>query len=147
MGLAYLAYKFIPISWLYLPIWIIYALVTGTIGTGLWVLGHECGHFAFSEKVYLNDILGYILHTALLVPYFSWQRSHAMHHAKCNHLTEGETHAPLTEKCAKKDFYIKAKEVLGVEAFAIWQIFNILVLGWPAYLIFGVTGAPGMASF
>ena len=28
------------------------------------------------------------------VPYFSWQRSHAVHHAKTNHMTEGETHVP-----------------------------------------------------
>jgi len=34
------------------------------------------------------------------------------------------------------------REILGVESFAIWQIVNILLIGWPAYLIAGVTGGP-----
>lgn len=38
----------------------------------LGVLGHECGHFAFSDIKPLNDILGFILHEILLVPYYSW---------------------------------------------------------------------------
>ena len=42
----------------------------------------------------LQDAVGYVLHTALLVPYFSWQRSHAVHHAHTNHVTKGETHVP-----------------------------------------------------
>jgi fatty acid desaturase len=38
--------------------------------------------------------VGYILHSLLLVPYFSWQRSHAVHHSRTNHVMEGETHVP-----------------------------------------------------
>lgn len=69
---GYLAYQFIPLQLAYLPLWILYSVVNGTFATGVWVLGHECGHKAFSENDLLNDILGYILHTPLLVPYFSW---------------------------------------------------------------------------
>ena len=36
-----------------------------------------------------------MLHSILLVPYFSWQRSHAVHHANTNHITKGETHVPV----------------------------------------------------
>ena len=28
------------------------------------------------------------------VPYFSWQRSHAVHHQHTNHIYKGETHVP-----------------------------------------------------
>ena len=56
-----------------LPLWVAYALVTGTVAMGLWVLAHECGHGAFSENRTLQDAVGYILHTALLVPCFSAQ--------------------------------------------------------------------------
>jgi len=55
-----------------LPVWIVFSIISGTIATGIWVLGHECGHGSFSDNWLLNDILGYILHTILLVPYFSW---------------------------------------------------------------------------
>jgi len=72
LGVAYLAHTFIPLEVMYIPIWIAYAVVNGTIATGLWVLGHECGHKAFSNNDLLNDGLGFILHTPLLVPYFSW---------------------------------------------------------------------------
>lgn len=106
----------------------------------LGVLGHECGHGSFSDSPLLNDSLGYLLHTLLLVPYFSWQHSHALHHAKTNHLTEGETHNPVILDSKMGRFYQKMRDILGVESFACVQIFNITVLGWPLYLLLGVTG-------
>ncbi|CAD8178615.1 unnamed protein product [Paramecium octaurelia] len=138
--LTYLAYNYIPLTWLALPIWVAYAFLTGTVATGIWVLGHECGHFAFSDIKWLNDALGFILHEALLVPYYSWQHSHALHHAKTNHLTEGETHNPVIIDSKMGKIYQKMKDILGVESFACVQIFNIAVLGWPLYLLLGVTG-------
>lgn len=32
------------------PFWALYAVVTGTVGMGNWVLAHECGHGAFSKN-------------------------------------------------------------------------------------------------
>lgn len=72
LAVGVLAHYVIPLEWWALPIWVLYACVNGTIATGLWVLGHECGHKAFSNSDLKNDLLGYILHTPLLVPYFSW---------------------------------------------------------------------------
>ena len=77
-----------------LLLWTMYAIVQGTVWTGLWVIAHECGHGAFSEYQIINDTVGFILHSALLVPYFAWQKTHATHHARCNHLLDGETHVP-----------------------------------------------------
>lgn len=37
--------------------------------TGLWVVAHECGHRAFSDSELICDVVGLILHSALLVPY------------------------------------------------------------------------------
>ncbi len=80
----------------------------------------------------MNDILGYLLHTSLLVPYFSWQwyiflyikiinsRSHFVHHSKTNHLTLGETHVPVPANTKKGAWYIKLREIMGVESFAIF---------------------------
>ena len=75
-----------PENLLTLPFWTLYSAVTGTVAMGLWVLAHECGHGAFSSNRNLRDAVGYILHSVLLVPYFSWQRSHAVHHQYTNHM-------------------------------------------------------------
>ena len=96
-----------------IPIWIIYALLSGTTAMGFWVIAHECGHRAFSQNKILESTTGYLLHSLLLVPYFSWQRSHAVHHRFTNNITNGETHVPLVikgmelqKKLAEKKNYI-----------------------------------------
>ena len=66
-----LAFSFIPLKLSWWPVWISYAAVTGTVATGCWVVAHECGHNAFSENRFLQDFIGYTLHSLLLVPYFS----------------------------------------------------------------------------
>ena len=76
--------------------WSFYSFWMGTIMTGPWVLGHECGHGAFSPSQTFNDIVGNIIHHSLLVPYFAWQYTHAKHHRRTNHLTDGESHVPST---------------------------------------------------
>ena len=85
----------IPINTKMIPIWILYAFVSGTTAMGFWVIAHECGHGAFSKNKTLETIIGYFLHSLLLVPYFSWKRSHSIHHRFTNNVTNGETHVPL----------------------------------------------------
>ena len=53
-------------------LWPLYWFWAGAFGTGLWVIAHECGHGAFSESSRLNDCVGLILHSTLMVPYYSW---------------------------------------------------------------------------
>jgi hypothetical protein len=70
-------------------VWTVYALITGTLAIGSWVTAHECGHGAFSDNKTLQTVVGYVFHSLLLVPYFSWQRSHSVHHANTNHIEDG----------------------------------------------------------
>ena len=140
VGCGLLAYAFLPLQAAWWPAWFAYAFVNGTIATGCWVIAHECGHNAFSDNRFIQDAVGYALHSVLLVPYFSWQRSHAVHHSRTNHLTEGETHVPYVKGELKGDLNIKAKESLGEGPFAILQLVTHLVFGWPAYLLTGATG-------
>ena len=96
-AVSYVAFLYLPfentfINWI---LWTVYALINGTIVFGLWVIGHECGHGAFCDNQVVSDLVGFVLHTALLVPYFAWQHTHAVHHGKCNHLLDGETHNPV----------------------------------------------------
>lgn len=128
--------------------WSFYAFWMGTINTGLWVLAHECGHGAFSPSQTFNDVIGFILHQALLVPYFAWQYSHAKHHRRTNHLTDGESHVPTTgaenglgENMERNSHYAVIHEAFGDGAFAILEIFTHLFVGWPVYLLgFASTG-------
>lgn len=137
-----LAAAFLPVTWAWAPAWLLYAAVTGTAAIGLWVLAHECGHGAFSRNRWIQDGVGYVVHTALLVPYFSWQRSHAVHHARTNHLTQGETHVPSTVAGDGYPAKVGFRARVGRAPFAVLSLLKMLVLGWPAYLLFGVTGGP-----
>lgn len=44
----------------------------GAVCTGVWVIAHECGHQAFSRWQVVNDTVGLVLHSCLLVPFYSW---------------------------------------------------------------------------
>lgn len=138
----------IPLTLGMIPVWILYSLLSGTTAMGLWVIAHECGHGAFSKNRILETFVGYSLHSILLVPYFSWQHSHAVHHAYTNHITNGETHVPLViggdgiyeESGGEKEIAIAHK--LGKKRYGIFQLFLHLFIGWPAYLLAGKTGGP-----
>lgn len=122
--------------------WNFYAFWRGVILTGHWVPAHECGHGAFSSSQAFNDFMGFIMHQALLVPYFAWQYTHAKHHRRTNNLVDGESHVPSTgsenglgPNKERQSFYAVWHEAMGDGAFAAWQIFTHLVLGWPLYLM------------
>lgn len=120
--------------------WAVYGFLQGTAFVGWWVLAHECGHGGFSPYRTLNDAVGWVLHSLLLVPYFSWQYSHGKHHSKTNHLLDGETHVPDTIESLRKLGFTWMHNLLGEDCFAVIELFAHLVLGWPLYLLFNVTG-------
>jgi len=134
-------WKLIPLTAAATPLWILYAAVTGTVALGAWVIGHECGHGAFCDQKWLQTLVGYTLHSALMVPYFSWQRSHAVHHAKTNHVTMGETHVPRVQHGSTTKWK-KVASVVGGGPVAILRTVIHLLLGWPAYILAGATGGP-----
>jgi fatty acid desaturase len=122
--------------------WSFYAFWMGTILTGPWVVAHECGHGAFSPSQTWNDIVGFVVHQGLLVPYFAWQYTHAKHHRRTNHLTDGESHVPstkldngLSENNERLSFYAAWHEAMGDGAFAGFQVWTHLAVGWPLYLL------------
>ncbi len=130
------------------PLWFFYSLISGTTAMGLWVLAHECGHGAFSDNRRLQTTVGYVLHSILLVPYFSWQRSHSVHHAYTNHISDGETHVPLVidgdgknEKAGGNE-EMASSVFLGKNLYGVTQLVLHLIFGWPAYLLAGKTGGP-----
>lgn len=127
---------------IWLTVWNLYAFWMGTILTGHWVLAHECGHGAFSSSQTLNDIVGFIIHQAQLVPYFAWQYTHKKHHRRTNHITDGESHVPSTgvdnglgPNNERNSFYAAWHEAMGDGVFAVFQLWSHLFVGWPLYLL------------
>jgi len=117
-------------------LWLAYWWFQGLVATGLWVIGHECGHGGFTDSRIVNDGVGFVVHSALLAPYFSWAITHAKHHHYTNHMTMGETWVPSTANPEKKSVKA-AKTTRGV-----WtRIIIIATVGWWAYLITNRTGA------
>jgi omega-6 fatty acid desaturase (delta-12 desaturase) len=54
------------------------------------VIAHECGHQAFSNYQAVNDGVGLVLHSLLLVPYYSWKHSHRRHHSNTGNVVKDE---------------------------------------------------------
>lgn len=96
----------VPSVWARGLLWSIYGFINGLFGIGLWILGHECGHQAFSQWKVLNDTVGFILHSALLVPYFSWKISHGKHHKATGHMERDMVHVPRTREQYSTQFKI-----------------------------------------
>ncbi|QNJ03985.1 fatty acid desaturase [Synechococcus sp. PROS-U-1] len=130
----------IPLSASATPLWLLYGAVTGTIAMGCWVIAHECGHHAFHPNRRIEGVVGFALHSILLVPYYSWAHSHAVHHAHCNHLEKGETHVPPRATSPLGQTTEQLKRNLHPVVFGIISLFNHLVIGWQLYLFFGATG-------
>lgn len=86
LTLTFLAFKtynveaYVPFILARFALWLLYGFMQMIFGCGIWILAHECGHMAFSQNQLLNDIIGLFLHSALLVPYFSWKITHKYHH-------------------------------------------------------------------
>lgn len=136
---SYVTLSTIPSAPVRVALWSLYTLLQGFYGTGLWVLAHECGHQAFSESRSLNDITGWVLHSALLVPYFSFKLSHSKHHAYTGNLARDMVLVPNTREVYATRIGRLAHELSELtEETPIWsalELLGLLLLGWPLYLL------------
>ncbi|KAJ7475898.1 fatty acid desaturase-domain-containing protein [Mycena latifolia] len=124
--------------------WCIYWWFQGLIFTGIWVLGHECGHAAFSPNKTVNDAFGFVIHSLLFTPYFSWKISHHRHHMYHASMTRDETYVPKTRSdlgIPEDDGHIDYDELFGdTPLYTLFFLIRQQVLGFPAYLLFNVSG-------
>jgi omega-6 fatty acid desaturase / acyl-lipid omega-6 desaturase (Delta-12 desaturase) len=116
-------------------LWPIYWYAQGSVMTGVWVMAHECGHQAFSDSEFVNNVVGSVMHSLLLVPYHSWRITHGKHHNNTGSCDNDEVFVPAT----RSDW---ANEMLRETPLAqIWGIVVMLTIGWmPGYLFLNVTG-------
>ncbi|KAF8215140.1 delta-12 fatty acid desaturase protein [Mycena galopus ATCC 62051] len=139
-------------------LWALYGFWAGLFGTGIWVIGHECGHQAFSDSKLINNTVGWILHSAVGVPYHSWRITHGKHHASTAHMTQDQVWVPKTRsESGLAPLDPKREDRLGARASAevqkeLWealgdspigassQIAMTLLFGWPMYILTNAAG-------
>ncbi|KAJ6640626.1 Delta(12)-acyl-lipid-desaturase [Pseudolycoriella hygida] len=116
----------------------IYWFIQGSFLFAIWVLGHECGHGAFSESTQVNDVVGLLIHSALLTPYHSWQITHRKHHSNTSSCENDEAFVPFSEKEIKSLAFDIANDS---PIFNMLKVIFFLLLGWmPTYLVFNGSG-------
>ncbi|KAM3065597.1 hypothetical protein ACMFMG_011307 [Clarireedia jacksonii] len=155
--LMYAAYVYIPL----LPspplraiFYALYTLLASLIMTGIWILGHECGHGAFSKSVTLNNTMGFIIHSSLLVPYFSWKITHSHHHKATGDLQRDTVFVPHSREYWVQHNIGKNVDPITVENLAedapvvtLWYCVRHQVFGWPAYMLDNMSGQKGQNGF
>ncbi|KAL4573919.1 hypothetical protein LXL04_020740 [Taraxacum kok-saghyz] len=135
--LYYLASNYIhilPYNLSYLA-WPLYWLFQSSYLGGVWVIAHECGHHAFSNYQWVDDTVGFLLHSSLLCPYFSWQYSHRRHHSNTGSLEHDQVFVPKL-KSNVPSLLIYLNNPPGRVCHLIFKH----TLGWPLYLMFNYTG-------
>ncbi|KAH8107507.1 fatty acid desaturase-domain-containing protein [Phellopilus nigrolimitatus] len=130
--------------------WCLYWWFQGLTFTGLWVVAHECGHGAFSSSPITCDTIGFVLHSFLGTPYYSWKYSHRQHHRYNAHMEKDEHWVPRTKATSKEGAESEAGHGdsglwESVEDTPLFQLAKLLfqqAFGFQAYLLFNVSGQP-----
>ncbi|KAI9727102.1 MAG: Oleate hydroxylase fah12 [Chrysothrix sp. TS-e1954] len=134
----------VPFVTIRFGLWAIYGFIQGLFATGLWVMAHECGHQSFSNSKFVNDITGWILHSSLLVPYFSWKISHGKHHKATGHMERDMVFLPKTRDvyASRIRRHVSELHELTEEAPLVTALILVArqLIGWPLYLLQNNTG-------
>ena len=69
---------------------------TGTAMTGLFVIGHDCGHRSFAKQRWVNNWVGHVMMLPLIYPFHSWRILHDYHHVNTNKLHVDNAWEPWT---------------------------------------------------
>ena len=132
--------------------WTTYSFCQGLVFTGLWELAHECGHGALSKHRWVNNAMGLVIHSFLLVPYHSWRFTHSQHHKATNNLERDIAFVPMV-----KADYIAARNSAGsysktwelvedTPAVALVTLFFHQLIAFPIYLIINNFALPRMRA-
>lgn len=112
--------------------WPVFWLMQGTMFWALFVVGHDCGHGSFSKNKWLNNSIGHLAHTPILVPFHGWRISHRTHHQNTGNIDTDESWYPVTEsKYQQMPWYEKLIR------------FQVLLIAYPLYLFKRSPGKQG----
>jgi omega-6 fatty acid desaturase (delta-12 desaturase) len=65
----------------------------------IFIIQHDCGHYAFFRPRWANDVVGFACSVLTLTPYASWRRQHAGHHGVWNDLDRRQSGADIYSSC------------------------------------------------
>eukprot|EP00798_Chlamydomonas_sp_ICE-L_P013683 gene13683-19572_t len=108
--------------------WPAYWFMQGTMFWSLFVVGHDCGHASFSNNKHLNDFVGNLTHSSILVPYHGWRISHRTHHSNHGHAEKDESWTPLKKSEFEGEEGLNPAVAIGRLSFP-WSMF-----AFPFYL-------------
>ncbi|KAL7409149.1 hypothetical protein BDY24DRAFT_404117 [Mrakia frigida] len=131
-------------------LWNTYWFWSGLVGTGLWTI---------------NNAVGWVIHSALGVPYHSWRISHGRHHAATGHIARDEVFVPRSRDQLKypkfdenkedieglnvaKERQLELAEAIGdAPLFVLVNLLSQQLLGYPMYLIRNASGQKTYPKF
>lgn len=112
------------------------AFFHGLTYISLWLIGHDCGHGAFSEHKSINRLVGSISTAFMLMNYENFRRSHNMHHKFIGNIEKDEVFGP---KAKRKDFFVQKLVRSTVLIPFLAYLFAILLPG--------LTKTPGYVNY
>ncbi|GLB39262.1 putative fatty acid desaturase [Lyophyllum shimeji] len=121
-------------------LWLTYYWFQGLVWAGIFCLGHDAGHGTLFENTKINNAVGFVLHTWLLIPYYAWRSTHHAHHKATASMERDENYVPYTrseyglpdEKKATKFDYAEV-----FEETPLYTLVRMLIMqgfGWWVYL-------------
>ncbi|SJL05747.1 related to Delta(12) fatty acid desaturase [Armillaria ostoyae] len=138
-------------------LWLAYWWVQGLVWAGIFCLGHDAGHGTLYRSTRMNNLVGFVLHTALLIPYYAWHATHHAHHKATSSMERDENYVPYL----RSDFGLPSKEKARqfdynevFEETPIYTLSRMLIMqgfGWWVYLAKNTMGSkmysPGTNHF
>jgi omega-6 fatty acid desaturase (delta-12 desaturase) len=129
-------------------LWATYWWWQGVALAGWWCLAHEAGHGTLCNSRLANHLIGFPMHTFLMVPYFSWRATHAAHHKATSSIERDENFVPRTrtdygcppEKIAKVSDYHDIFEETPI--YTLGKLLFMQVWGMQTYFMFNTLGSP-----
>ncbi len=85
-GLAVSPWYLLPFLWVFV----------GTGLQGFFVIGHDCGHRSFSNRIWVNDLVGHLITLPIIYPFHAWRILHNHHHKHTNKLGIDNAWDPFT---------------------------------------------------
>ncbi|KAF8182679.1 delta-12 fatty acid desaturase [Pholiota molesta] len=129
-------------------LWALYWHWQGVMLAGWWCLAHEAGHGSLSNLSWVNHVIGYSMHTFILVPYYAWRSSHHAHHKATMSIERDENYVPRT----RSDYNLPPESSAHIsdyhdifEETPIYTLARMLFMqacGWQYYLATNALGSP-----